>query len=216
MTSTSRVALFTILAMGTAGIADAATFVLNNGSPYNYVVHNNNSGTGNNLALTTQPIPSLVTYSSSDMLDAGAGSGVASVTGIGQAGFGSILVDPTLDFSVIQFKLEGPNGQNAGTNFDILVTFAGGGTQTFLNQTLPSNSKFDIFAGAGEVMSSVQFWDLRTDAGDPVNFTALKEVSFDSASGAVPEPATWAMMLVGFGLLGVATRKRSAIQTTFS
>ena len=30
----------------------------------------------------------------------------------------------------------------------------------------------------------------------------------------VPEPATWAMMLVGFGLVGFAMRKRSNVRTT--
>jgi hypothetical protein len=63
--------------------------------------------------------------------------------------------------------------------FDILVTFVGGGTQGFLNQLLPSNSKFDIFASLGETLSSVAFSNLRTDAGASVNFTRLKQVSFD-------------------------------------
>jgi len=206
MSNALRSSLFAILAVGSFGTANAATVILNNGAPYNYVVHNDNAGSGNSLALTTKTVASLVTYSSSDMLDAGAGNGVASVTGIGQAGFSNILVDPDLNFSIIQFKLEGPNGKDAGTNFDILVTFVGGGTQTFLNQLLPSNSKFDIMAGAGEAISSVAFSDLRTDAGALVNFSALKQVSFD----AVPEPASWAMMLVGFGLIGVATRRCAA------
>jgi len=211
MANVLRASLLTIVAVATIGSAKAATFVLNNGAPYDYVVHNNNAGAGNSLALTTKQVASLVTYSSSDMLDAGSGNGEASVTGMGQAGFGSILVDPTLNFSVIQFKLEGPNGQDAGTTFDILVTFVGGGTQTFLNQLLPSNSKFDIFAGLGETLSSVAFWNLRTDAGASVNFTALKQVSFDKAPN-VPEPSSWAMMLVGFGLIGAAARRRTAVR----
>jgi len=35
-------------------------------------------------------------------------------------------------------------------------------------------------------------------------------------SGAVPEPATWAMMLLGFGVIGFAMRKRSTVRTTVS
>lgn len=35
-----------------------------------------------------------------------------------------------------------------------------------------------------------------------------------SANGAVPEPATWAMMLSGFGLAGFAMRRRSAAMKT--
>jgi hypothetical protein len=33
---------------------------------------------------------------------------------------------------------------------------------------------------------------------------------------AVPEPATWAMMLLGFGMIGFAMRKRSNVRTTVS
>lgn len=33
---------------------------------------------------------------------------------------------------------------------------------------------------------------------------------FDLASGAVPEPATWAMMISGFGLIGATMRRRVA------
>ena len=34
--------------------------------------------------------------------------------------------------------------------------------------------------------------------------------------GSVPEPATWAMMLLGFGLIGFAMRKHSNVRTTVS
>ena len=40
--------------------------------------------------------------------------------------------------------------------------------------------------------------------------TGLDDVSI-FASGGVPEPATWAMMLVGFGTLGAALRRRRAM-----
>ncbi|MBL0000449.1 MAG: PEP-CTERM sorting domain-containing protein [Sphingomonadales bacterium] len=33
---------------------------------------------------------------------------------------------------------------------------------------------------------------------------------------AVPEPATWAMMLLGFGFAGMMLRRRSALQHAFS
>ncbi|WP_260596772.1 PEPxxWA-CTERM sorting domain-containing protein [Sphingomonas endolithica] len=47
---------------------------------------------------------------------------------------------------------------------------------------------------------------------DPASF------SFNSfaATGAVPEPATWAMMIVGMGAVGFAMRRRSAVKTTVS
>lgn len=43
------------------------------------------------------------------------------------------------------------------------------------------------------------------------NFTGLAEVAFDSesfANTAVPEPASWLMLITGFGLTGAAMRRR--------
>ena len=39
----------------------------------------------------------------------------------------------------------------------------------------------------------------------------ILEVSFSTGSGAVPEPANWALMIVGFGLVGTTLRRRAAI-----
>ena len=42
-------------------------------------------------------------------------------------------------------------------------------------------------------------------------FALLDHVSLTSASGAVPEPATWAMMIIGFGVTGALARRRRAL-----
>lgn len=38
--------------------------------------------------------------------------------------------------------------------------------------------------------------------------------TFSDPAGAVPEPATWAMMLAGFGMIGFAARRRSSVKST--
>jgi hypothetical protein len=38
----------------------------------------------------------------------------------------------------------------------------------------------------------------------------------DDATGAVPEPATWAMMIMGFGLVGGAMRRRQNVRVSFA
>lgn len=45
--------------------------------------------------------------------------------------------------------------------------------------------------------------------------TVTGTISFDSVS-AVPEPATWAMMLVGFGLIGGTMRRQGKVRTKVS
>ena len=37
--------------------------------------------------------------------------------------------------------------------------------------------------------------------------------TFSGPAGAVPEPATWAMMLAGFGMIGFAARRRRSVKT---
>ena len=47
------------------------------------------------------------------------------------------------------------------------------------------------------------------------SLTTFARLGAGAASGAVPEPATWAMMLIGFGAADVSLRRRnrSALQT---
>ena len=41
------------------------------------------------------------------------------------------------------------------------------------------------------------------------DYTGLSEVQFSDGRGGVPEPATWALMLTGFGLAGATLRRRA-------
>ena len=49
--------------------------------------------------------------------------------------------------------------------------------------------------------------DYASNAGE-INFD---HVSISMSTGAVPEPATWAMLITGFGLVGAALRRRTAV-----
>lgn len=78
-------------------------------------------------------------------------------------------------------------------NSQVTQTFMpiAGGFQTFTVSSLFSNLKF------------VEF-----DASGFRNRSAYDNFDVADASGAVPEPATWAMMLLGFGMVGGAARYR--------
>ena len=56
---------------------------------------------------------------------------------------------------------------------------------------------------------SIQFFQ----PGD-ATWTFVSEVQF--SSGAVPEPASWAMMITGFGMVGGAMRRRQSRRFTFA
>lgn len=48
--------------------------------------------------------------------------------------------------------------------------------------------------------------------GASVNAT-FKLLALDTGAGAVPEPATWGMMIMGFGLAGATLRRRRTAAT---
>ncbi|MBL8656950.1 MAG: PEPxxWA-CTERM sorting domain-containing protein [Altererythrobacter sp.] len=57
------------------------------------------------------------------------------------------------------------------------------------------------------------------DSGSRVGDSYAYVIEYDELStpGAVPEPATWAMLILGFGLLGAAMRRsRSIVRRAFA
>jgi hypothetical protein len=54
------------------------------------------------------------------------------------------------------------------------------------------------------------------DFGGGANFVAYDDITFGSATpgGGVPEPASWAMLIAGFGMVGAAARRRKGVSVT--
>jgi hypothetical protein len=60
--------------------------------------------------------------------------------------------------------------------------------------------------GCGAFCGTTQQWESLNGVGDVVTLTLTGE----DVGGAVPEPATWAMMISGLGLVGASMRRRTA------
>jgi len=90
------------------------------------------------------------------------------------------------------------------STIDITLTALGGGTNTFSVNNPTGSNVFDIIAGSGEAYTSASF---STTGGGFNTFKQLRLV-LGQATPPVPEPATWAMMLLGFGGIGMAMRRR--------
>jgi hypothetical protein len=115
-------------------------------------------------------------------------------------------------------------GINFGTNtLSLSALSAGSLSGTILNFTdttnpfatfsLTSNNGWNGFNVANSSLTNgVLSIDLRgTDFSQGANLN----FALTSVRGAVPEPATWAMMLIGFGAVGAAVRRRN-VKTTVS
>ncbi|WP_310476248.1 PEPxxWA-CTERM sorting domain-containing protein [Sandarakinorhabdus sp.] len=74
------------------------------------------------------------------------------------------------------------------------------------NQGQPAtNRRVNFIAGAGEVITGLRLRS--TGVAFEFDSFAASEV-IDPGGGGVPEPAAWAMLIAGFGLVGVSARRR--------
>jgi len=92
-----------------------------------------------------------------------------------------------------------------------LATFTGANVASgdFGNQTLPATNRLVTLTFSGDDQTAVRNLRLSStsNAFEVDNFTVIESRLVESG---VPEPATWAMMLLGFGLVGFGLRKRNA------
>lgn len=105
---------------------------------------------------------------------------------------------------------------NTSTALDLTQELVGqseGGGNVFGDQSTASDLNF--FGNGGSAPVGVYFFQLGTDggSGDQLRLTSLH---LDGASGGVPEPASWAMMLGGSGVIGGALRSRRKTAVTFA
>jgi len=92
------------------------------------------------------------------------------------------------------------------------VTEDTSGINVFASQMLaPSNNvlmvdfRFDTYSNGGGIYSA--FWNHASPYGGDIN-TNFSYTFTGGWVSAVPEPATWAMLIVGFGLAGAQLRRR--------
>jgi len=225
-------ATFVALAAFCAPASAATLLLLHNGQDLSQTIHNNGGVDNNDFTLTfaSKEAGLLVDYSSTVKLSyPGMSSGFAVVSSMLPGGIPILTITPSADapvpfsFSEFKFNLDLPSGPGNGYKtdftFDAQVFFTGGGSQTFGNVDAGDgngNNRLDIKAGAGELINKIILSDLEgfsTKHNKPnigptaYNFDAIKQASFNAISS-VPEPATWAEFILGFGAIGVALRRR--------
>lgn len=107
------------------------------------------------------------------------------------------------------------------SNIGGIIASAGATTQTFSipTATAPNAGNaqwtpFSLAFTAAGASTLITLAGTNPGGGHP-SFIGLDNVSVDGV-GAVPEPTTWAMMLVGFGLVGFAMRRHPKVTTRVS
>jgi len=132
------------------------------------------------------------------------------LSGIGPGGFpsnnaigeGAVSLLFSTGQSEFGFRLAGGHGANAYINF-----FGGDGglIQSFTLGSLPLISTYGFSRSGGlRDIRGISIWN-----DDPTGI-GLAALRHDVVS-MVPEPATWAMMILGFGLVGASVRRRARV-----
>jgi hypothetical protein len=79
-----------------------------------------------------------------------------------------------------------------------------------------------VLENAGTNLVAPGFWGFSRSAGDisrvrfSNEYVGIREITTSAGVAAVPEPATWAMMLAGFGIVGGAMRRRQRTSVSFA
>jgi len=152
----------------------------------------------------------------------GAGTGTAETGSFGTASLGN---SPTGDYPTsdgIAFSFSGPVSNVSFTfdNFGDNSDFNGGSfEQAFSGATLVdtqyiSAANANSFGTVNVGGSNITLLNVDNGTDGAFNWEfGVGELTFTPSSGAVPEPSTWALMLIGFGMVGFAMRKRSNVTT---
>lgn len=175
------------------------------------------------LAVSATPALAAITYTGSSTVGS-AGSYSLSVTTDGATGALSTsditdwlitISDSHGTFTLTPLDSQVQIGGSAlsATPTDLTFDFAGSGYALFQNPAIGSSANFLCFAGqvCGNYSDAINLL-VGTDfpAGVSTSPMSGSVIIASAISGAVPEPATWAMMLVGFGAVGFAMRKRKS------
>ena len=156
-----------------------------------------NVGTGYGNVGPSGPVVSFTSSQGNINLDA---SGQATITSAVATALNQLTftLQPGYSFTGAEFNLL--NG--SANNLDVTLTTNTGATSTIALSNTNGSNWFDIIAASGQAFTSASFNS--TGAG----FADFRQLRLTLGPGAVPEPATWAMMLLGFGAIGVAMRRR--------
>ena len=155
------------------------------------------------------------------------GLGVDYIGGYWQASDGTRSIDLSGNNkgSISQLLTGLTIGKTYTVHFDLAGNpDGGGGTKIAVVSDGGSQSDVFSFSQAGHTKTNMgwtpqTFQFIATGTSANLTFSATKFNPFgpaiDNVSlGGVPEPTTWALMIVGFGVVGGAMRRRNAVRTS--
>jgi hypothetical protein len=159
----------------------------------------NPSMTGTTVMGSLNNNPAMVTFTGRESLTTTASNGQARIAATdGTLNFLSFSLASGTTFNQVEFNL------NALTDGIATLTFLGAGGSILNTTTANISANGQNFFGAfGEAFTGVTI-------SSTASLSDVRQVRLGGiqTAAAVPEPATWALMLMGFGAVGYSMRRR--------
>lgn len=166
-----------------------------------------------------QAIPGFDPLQANFSFNASTGQAGSSTTQGGLGGTFSFTSASAFTFNGVNYAANTNLLSGTFTGADLIVPNSTIGAFLSTNSATYTSSLLDFSASTGNVFS-FSFSGLEYPNGDLTSeiptFTATGNGSFDSTgftvvNSPIPEPATWAVMILGFGMMGAALRRRHAM-----
>lgn len=118
------------------------------------------------------------------------------------------------------FTLNGPTNSQllldgndlSATAGGLFFNFSGSGFALFQNPITGSGINFICFTAVDYCAGTPLGVHITTDTyGDAIPLVGLQQIGTAAITGGVPEPASWAMLIAGFGLVGAVSRRKAAL-----
>jgi len=191
-----------------------------NGNLKNHITEDNGSTQGATTVFGTDGLAAKdVAFSSNDgtLLDITAGSGFASVSPADGQTLYALIIDPQFDFTQYEFAV----ATDTDTMITVYYQLAGQSAWYITSATTGIGGSFTPADGTGDELNpfsqkanaNVNYVVNSTDPLGALYIVSTSKVNFFKQNAitwapGVPEPGTWAMMMLGFGGIGVAMRRR--------
>jgi hypothetical protein len=189
------------LAIPASALADVITFdELTNNNRYNSV--NPLTSGGFQFVNSGSTADSLIVWGSSNSFNADPGGATVAVNYSGTTTTVTPVGGGTFDFNSIDLA----DVYNYGTGGDVLFTFLTSGGTTTQTVSLDNIIGLQTFTFNLAGLQSFSFTPVSTDG----HWLQFDNLVVNGVTQAVPEPGTWAMMLLGFGGLGFQMRRARA------
>jgi len=182
-----------VVATGAPGVSTDENVLFRNLGPSSSIVTSTNKDT-------------LVTFTGDEILDATAG-GQAKITGADGdlTTLNFFLTDPAATMSAVEFSLSRPNGRTAEDALATIRFFDQFGVATTI-ENAPLSTGQSWFAAYVTMQSAISRVEISTSAA--IRDVRHVRIATANAAAAVPEPASWLMLIGGFGMAGAAMRRK--------